>query len=66
MAFATASVTCFGKLGSIVSGQITPYTYKVWGSIGGSFWIAMIFNSIALIVALIMNSIEKENDEKRK
>ncbi len=66
MAFATALLTCFGKFGSIASSQITPYTFNEWGSIGGSFWIAMIINSIAFIVALLINSIDKENLEKRK
>ncbi len=64
---ATAILVIFGKIGSFASDQITPYTYKAWGNkIGGSFWIAMFVNSISMFVAIFINLIEKDNDNRRK
>jgi MFS family permease len=64
---ATAILGIFGKFGSFASNQITPYTYEIWGKkIEGSFWIAMFINSISLVVAIFINLIEKDNDNRRK
>ncbi len=64
---ATAVLGIFGKIGSFASDQITPYTYEAWGKkIEGSFWIAMFVNSISMVVAIFINLIEKDNDNRRK
>jgi MFS family permease len=65
VAFATACLSSLGKLGSLASGHLTQLTYNAWGGIEGSFWIAFLFNSVALAVALVINSIDKDKDKRR-
>jgi MFS family permease len=55
VAFATAALSSFGKGGSLVSSLVGPLTFKAWGGIEGGFWLSFLFNSIAVVVALVIN-----------
>lgn len=66
VALATAALTCFGKVGSLLSSLVTSWTFNKWGGIEGSFWIAFLFNSIALAVALVINSYDKDKDKRKE
>jgi MFS family permease len=67
ISFAAAWIGCAGKLGSILADFLTPYSIEAWGgSIEGSFWISAVINVAMLAVILIMNSIDSDNDLRRR
>ena len=57
---------CFGKLGSVFADIVTPISYRGSGSVQLSFWISVIINCVSLLIVLILNSIDKANDKRRK
>lgn len=59
-------IGCFGRLGCVVSDIITPITFRMTDHIEASFWISVIVNTVALLLVVMLISIENTNERRRK
>ena len=66
ISFATALCGCVGKLGSATTDIVTPIVYRGTGTISWPFWLAAFMNCGAFIFIVILNWIDKANEDNRR
>ena len=57
---------CIGKLGSVATDVLTPIILKKTNSLSWGFWMSAFISIFSFIFVIILNVIDKVNDERRK
>jgi hypothetical protein len=62
---ATAAVAFFGKMGTMLSNSVTPWSYREYNSFTATLWPSLVFNVIAMGFASLINVIDEKNESGR-